>query len=462
MKMNDIVNEVSPATAAKLSKHGGQLWRGIKNTASNVVDYATKPRGYTDDAAKAVSAADQQIADLAAQKAALSPRATSSSGKIGDKIASIEKAKPSPTEFTVGQKGLRAVPGAAKKGLTATALPVAGIAGYDTYYGDPEGKTDAERKPAATATGDFINQMAGTYKTAGKHAVAGADKGPQYQLPPQVSNSGQEDLPPPPAKESTKENVMSKTKESADFSDMLKLAGLRAITERDNIAGIIQPKAIQTLTESTSLAECGMGMGMSQPTSATFNISATASSGDEVANMLTQIMNLAGVKPVSQDMMPTHDADPILKSLDILNATPMEPSEPDSMNADDSDAVELDYEPEGPGEDEGKVTVRNVDTGEEHVGRDVTKPGGITVKNVDTGEVFSGKQATDEEYENTPGDPNDVPEWDPNKMVFRPNQSGQGNRMDGTMPKGNPTMQESTDTVTTDLFKAYEAFKSGN
>ncbi len=55
-----------------------------------------------------------------------------------------------------------------------------------------------------------------------------------------------------------------------------------------------------------TIAECGMmpPPPMTPPTPASFSINATAATGDEVAGMLTQIMNLAGVKPVGPSDMP--------------------------------------------------------------------------------------------------------------------------------------------------------------
>jgi hypothetical protein len=55
-----------------------------------------------------------------------------------------------------------------------------------------------------------------------------------------------------------------------------------------------------------AIAECGMmpQMPMTPTTPASFSINATAANGDEVAGMLTQIMNLAGVKPVGPTDMP--------------------------------------------------------------------------------------------------------------------------------------------------------------
>lgn len=71
-----------------------------------------------------------------------------------------------------------------------------------------------------------------------------------------------------------------------------------------------------------SISECGpMGMtSMDRPsTPATFSINASAESGEQVSSMLRDIMNLAGVKPVSdlpafagpKDITPVHALEPI-------------------------------------------------------------------------------------------------------------------------------------------------------
>ena len=65
---------------------------------------------------------------------------------------------------------------------------------------------------------------------------------------------------------------------------------------------LVNDPTIALISEGQQIDECGPmgmpamegGMGSSHP--ASFSINATASSGDEVANMLTQIMTLAGVK----------------------------------------------------------------------------------------------------------------------------------------------------------------------
>jgi hypothetical protein len=71
-----------------------------------------------------------------------------------------------------------------------------------------------------------------------------------------------------------------------------------------------------------SISECGpMGMtSMDRPsTPATFSINASAESGEQVSSMLRDIMNLAGVKPVSdlpafagpKDITPVHALEPM-------------------------------------------------------------------------------------------------------------------------------------------------------
>lgn len=83
---------------------------------------------------------------------------------------------------------------------------------------------------------------------------------------------------------------------------------LKRLAELDEANGgvkesvkMVNDPSVAVITES-ALEECGpMGMpGAPAPsgTPASFSINASAASGDEVANMLTQIMTLAGVKDV--------------------------------------------------------------------------------------------------------------------------------------------------------------------
>ncbi len=212
-----------------------------------------------------------------------------------------------------------------------------------------------------------------------------------------------DDTPPMPNRVTTKESL----------SDILKLAGAKAITERDNVSGMTKVKEIKQLNESTELNECGMGMPSSGNTTASLSINATAGSGEEVANMLKSLMDLAGVKPVTGDMLGGETMPmPMIKAIDII-------SKPHDHNH-DHDSME-------PQEDELN-------------------------KQPLTGSM-------EEEYANTPADPKDVPKFDNDKYSYQPNQPQQGNRMDGNMPKGNPKVSEGN--LAEALLKEYEAFKNG-
>jgi hypothetical protein len=60
----------------------------------------------------------------------------------------------------------------------------------------------------------------------------------------------------------------------------------------------------------------------------------------------------------------------------------------------------------------------------------------------ETGDSDSGEEGPEEvdEYDNTPADPNDKNEFDANQYGVQQNQPGQGDRMDGNMPKA--TMEQ--------------------
>ena len=102
-----------------------------------------------------------------------------------------------------------------------------------------------------------------------------------------------------------------------------------------------QEQSLATLSniEGSHLNECGspFGMAMAPPQNANFSINASASTGDEVANMLTQIMTLAGVKPVGD-----HDAFSGHKEIELEPAHDIE-IEPDHAIEPDHD---IEPEPE--------------------------------------------------------------------------------------------------------------------
>jgi hypothetical protein len=420
MKMSDLINEADKATgiasliprAANVAKKGFNYLtkpQGLYKTEADRIAAQTAQNAATAAKQKSVSAADRLAnAGSLEKQARLQKTATTAAEKA--KIATQNlKAAPAPT-FTKGQDVAR---GAIKASVPAGA---GAAVGAKFLGGEDEPATTATVEPVATQTQDTVV--------------------PQVNTIPNFDNE-EEDT------QVVKESIM----------DILKLSGQRKITERDNIAGIIKPAEIKTLTES-AIAECGMGM--SSPTTASFSINATAGSGEEVAGMLMSIMQLAGVKPVTQNDMPIdhigHGHMSMDKALNIMGGDDVSQSHGDLDNDGDHDMDDHDMEKDtlsgmdtlNPGEREGDIEVISVDSNDD-------------------------KEKPIDEFANTPGEGSevgtDVPVYDPEKMVFRPNTPGQGDRMDGTMPKGNPGMtkksvREDADT-TSDLFKAYEAFKNG-
>lgn len=191
--------------------------------------------------------------------------------------------------------------------------------------------------------------------------------------------------------------------------------------------------------------ECGpMGMmdsmphmGMDKPSvPANFSINASAASGDEVANMMSQILTLAGMKQVGAGDLgaepqgaivtaeptmavgpmaaePISGADDMRSVLDKLNPEPegdegseLGPFQHDSDDAEDSDSDNSDEEPQF-GNEEGE------DDDEE-------------------------KKETDEgQYDNSPADPTEVPQADANQYAHQENQPGTGNTADGKKRQSN-------------------------
>lgn len=172
--------------------------------------------------------------------------------------------------------------------------------------------------------------------------------------------------------------------------------------------------------ENEQVDECGimpeMGM-MSMPPerpSTPASINMTAGSGEELSDMLTTIMTLAGQK----------SAGPVSAAPELDNTPPaagvLEPAG-DKSPADSMRSV-ID-----------KLNPSDDDRGED-----------------DKEEV--------DEYDNTPSNPNDKNEFDADQHAHQENQPGQGDRMDGTSPKAYSDMNEAV----ADLFSQYKKFVSEN
>jgi hypothetical protein len=441
MKMHDITNEAKGTAALDVAtKLGSKAWSGAKDIAGKVFNWNEKnvyskpvQKSADDIAAKnaertarrapselAVKNAEDELARIAATKSNLSSVVPKGSklpvpkdeyvNKLNTTISTnnpiINKNSPiKPPEFDKVSKLRYTIP-------AATADLALGKATASEE--DPEGYS-AIRGLAGLAKDAAV----GTTQLPGK-VLTGLDKG--------VISSEPEGGPD----SSAKETDPNKPQLEENISDILKLSGVKRITSRDNVSGLTKVKEVTKLNESKQIDECGMGMQSNSSTPATLSINATASSGEEVANMLKSIMDLAGVKPVTADMLGGQMAPmPMVKAIDIISK-----GEPDRMN----------------------------DVGDKEM---VSEPITIVPKGSDktpTTDQTTGPNAPDIEkpindnYSNTPEDPTDVPKYDPEKMVFRPNQPGQGDRMDGTMPKGNPGLGEG---LAQSLLKEYEAFKNG-
>lgn len=168
--------------------------------------------------------------------------------------------------------------------------------------------------------------------------------------------------------------------------------------------------------------ECGMMPpmgGMSDHhTPASINI--TADSGDELSAMLRDIMTLAG-----RDHHDHNDMGMAEPAGDMPPPAEVDTDGGDDMGMDEPTMMRSMIDKLNPGDDEG---------GDQ-----------------------DGDQGDDvKEYDNTPADPNKKNEFDANQFAHQENQPGQGDRMDGTSPKGHPTMEE----VEKNLFLEYRRFVS--
>ena len=162
------------------------------------------------------------------------------------------------------------------------------------------------------------------------------------------------------------------------------------------------PNVIKNQQVDENLDECGMMPMQSvadHHSPATINIS--ADSGQELSDMLRDIMTLAGHD---------HEDEPV--------------STPGAT-----------LEPVGPPEMDATSTMRSV------------------IDKLHSPDTDDEENPIDE-YDNTPEDPNDKSEFDPDQFAHQENQPGQGDRMDGNLPKGIPTMEE----VEKNLLDEYRKF----
>lgn len=422
MKMNDILGEGGAGALDAVKRYGGPVVDVIKKMDPTQLDipllnkfYTPSKRAYSDEVAQRAKEITKSNADAASVRATATDKAKELQGQInqitatpGSKvtmpdgsvvpkkstISSLEKQRSAQMDIAnaPGNQAV-ALPDKDKASALRYTLPAIGanelVKDQTSTINNPEGKS------LAKVAGDIATDIPKALFKAGTEFASGAVSGTDSEKA-QATSQENPNFQQPPSTETEKQDSLRES-----LKDILKLSGQQSITERDNIAGIIKPKEIIALHESKQIDECGM-MPSTPNTPATLNISATAGSGEEVANMLAAIMNLAGVKPVTGDMLGSAEPPmPIVKAIDIIS----------KGNSDHKHDHDHDHE-----------------------------------------EPLIGMG---EEYANTPEDPTKVPDLDTNQMAYQPNSTEPGDRMDGTMPKGFPTMTKES------LYQAYNQFKNG-
>ncbi len=190
--------------------------------------------------------------------------------------------------------------------------------------------------------------------------------------------------------------------------------------------------------ENQQVEECGimpemgaLGMPPERP-SHPASINMTAGSGEELSDMLTTIMTLAGQKPAGA--APEIGSTPAVGMLEPAGAN-MDPTS--SMRS-----VIDKLNPSDDGEDDVNQAHGDLDNDGDH----------------DMDDHDMEKKDKVDEYDNEPNDPNGKNEFDANQFSKQQNTPGQGDRMDGTSPKAYADMNEAV----TDLFAEYKKFVSEN
>ena len=316
--------------------------------------------------------------------------------------------------------------------------------------------------------------------------------------------------------DSTNPNVAKDTTKVKLKADAAVEAVQQSLSEELSVESLRYLSGVKRTLDECGMYPEGMGMAPSMPsTPASFSINATAADGDEVANMLAQIMTLAGGGKVGPEHMPIDKEPNVMTTLPSLSQSNQAGNDEmkrmiDVMNEPGEEGpVSQDGAPEDEGmlgtmagagigaalggplgaavggaagdsitgdshpEDEGLGAIPEVDIA--GVG------GGLAAAALSDGDkdeiaagVEAGKEFTGDGeggemeakdhirkmmdmLDNTPNDPTDVPVQDPDKFAYNPNGGGMGigDRMDGNMPKGNMTAE---DTMTSKLFSDYEKF----
>lgn len=221
-----------------------------------------------------------------------------------------------------------------------------------------------------------------------------------------------------------------------------------AMTNEQSLATVTNIEGKQI---NESVNECGpMGMMGGMNTPASFSINASAGSGDEVASMLTQIMNLAGVKPVSDlpafgghkeiELEPAHslEVEPAHAGDDMADMISMI----DKMNGPEEGGEEVGPESLGPEEGESDSPVADMADEVRGMADEMAD-----MKDEGVGAGFDSATTTPDE------------KVEPHK--YGNDQVTIGKKQGFPQRQGDNPYNESVEQVSLQLLKAYEAFKSG-
>ena len=188
-------------------------------------------------------------------------------------------------------------------------------------------------------------------------------------------------------------------------------------------------KENQQVEECGIMPEMGMMGGMPERPPMPASINMTAGSGDELSDMLATIMQLAGRKaPGAEEPMGAEPAIALTAEPEMTGGDAMR-SMMDKLNPMDGDDQ---------GGDDVSAAHGDIDNDGDH--------------DMDDHKAEKDEEETDEgQYDNSPSDPRKPPPFGANQFANKENQPGQGDRMDGNMPKA--TMEQQ-------LMAAYKDFVS--
>jgi len=203
----------------------------------------------------------------------------------------------------------------------------------------------------------------------------------------------------------------------------------------------LDAKNPNVIKEGAQVQECGPmgmmdsmpGMGMDKPSvPANFSINASAASGNEVADMMSQILTLAGMKSVSADDLGNEPQGALVTAEPTMAVGPMA-AEPMPSAADSMRSVLDKLNPEA-GDDEKELGPFQGDSGD-----DVSKDHGDVDNDGDhdMDDHEAEKKEKVDEFDNEPADPNEKTSADANRFAHQENQPGSGNTSDGEKRQNN-------------------------